>query len=111
MLGVNGFIESMKVYLDLNRKGLELTYYQIHKFYKAILTSGQTLFFEIFFSTCFHNDLHLERMDIKIAFLHDGLGKMILMSQLYGSIVLEKIDWVIYLKKFLYGLWYLYDLA
>ncbi|KAH9762600.1 Integrase catalytic domain-containing protein [Citrus sinensis] len=59
------------------------------------------------------NNMHLEQMDVKIAFLHGELQEYIVMAQPEGFTVKSKADWVCHLKKSLYGLkqsprqWYL----
>ncbi|KAH9769644.1 hypothetical protein KPL71_012096 [Citrus sinensis] len=59
------------------------------------------------------NDMHLEQMDVKIAFLHGELEEMIVMAQPIGYENPDKADYVCLLKKSLYGLkqsprqWYL----
>ncbi|KAH9686286.1 hypothetical protein KPL70_014312 [Citrus sinensis] len=58
-------------------------------------------------------DMHLEQMDVKIAFLHGEIDEMIVMSQPERYEDPEKVDHVCHLKKSLYGLkqsprlWYL----
>lgn len=58
-------------------------------------------------------DMHLERMDVKIAFLHCELKEEIVMDQPEGFIDLKRPNWVCLLRKSLYGLkqsprqWYL----
>ncbi|KAH9657209.1 hypothetical protein KPL70_022963 [Citrus sinensis] len=58
-------------------------------------------------------DMHLEQMDVKIAFLHGEIDEMIVMSQPEGYEDPEKADNVCHLRKSLYGLkqspilWYL----
>ncbi|KAH9681219.1 hypothetical protein KPL71_026889 [Citrus sinensis] len=58
-------------------------------------------------------DMHLEQMDVKTAFLHGGLQEEIVMEQPEGYEVPCKRDYVCLLKKSLYGLkqsprqWYL----
>ena len=51
-----------------------------------------------------HQNLELEQLNVKTAFLHGELEKDILMSQPKGFAVLEKEDHVCRLKKSLYGL-------
>ncbi|KAH9678917.1 hypothetical protein KPL71_025907 [Citrus sinensis] len=59
------------------------------------------------------NNMHLEQMDVKTAFLHGELQEYIVMAQPEGFTVKSKADWVCHLKKSLYGLkqsprqWYL----
>ena len=50
------------------------------------------------------NDMHLEQMDVKTAFLHGELEEMIVMAQPRGYENLDKVDYVCLLKKSLYGL-------
>ena len=50
------------------------------------------------------NDLELEQLDVKTAFLHGELEEDIYMQQPEGFIVSEKEDYVCLLKKSLYGL-------
>ena len=58
-------------------------------------------------------DMHLEHMDVKTAFLHSELQEEIVMDKPEGYEVLGKRDYVCLLKKSLYGLkqspkqWYL----
>ncbi|KAH9763957.1 hypothetical protein KPL70_001353 [Citrus sinensis] len=58
-------------------------------------------------------DMHLEQMDVKTAFLHGEIDEMIVMSQPEGYEDPEKADHVCHLRKSLYGLkqsprlWYL----
>jgi hypothetical protein len=49
-------------------------------------------------------NLELEQLDVKTAFLHGELQEEIYMDQLEGSMVLGKEDFVCKLKKSLYGL-------
>lgn len=49
-------------------------------------------------------DMHLEQMDVKTAFLHDEFDEMIVMTQLKDYVDLENADHVCHLKKSLYGL-------
>jgi len=49
-------------------------------------------------------DLELEQLDDKIAFLHGELEEQIFMQQPEGFIVPRKEDYVCHLKKSLYGL-------
>lgn len=49
-------------------------------------------------------DMHLQQMDVKTAFLHDELDEMIVMTQLKDYVDLEKADHVCHLKKSLYRL-------
>ncbi|KAH9679155.1 hypothetical protein KPL71_026007 [Citrus sinensis] len=59
------------------------------------------------------NDMHLEHMDVKTAFLHGELEEMIVMAQPRGYEDSDKADYVCHLRKSLYGLkqsprqWYL----
>ncbi|KAH9646639.1 hypothetical protein KPL70_024932 [Citrus sinensis] len=59
------------------------------------------------------NNMHLEQMDVKTAFLHGELQEYIVMAQPEGFTDKSKADWVCHLKKSLYGLkqsprqWYL----
>ena len=49
-------------------------------------------------------DMYLEQMDVKIAFLHGKLQEEIVMEQPEGYVVSGKEDHVCLLKKSLYGL-------
>ena len=49
-------------------------------------------------------NLHLEQLDVKTAFLHGDLEEEIYMMQPQGFVVPGKEDWVCRLKKSLYGL-------
>ena len=59
------------------------------------------------------NDMHLEQMDVKTAFLYGELEEMIVMTQPEGYENPDKVDHVCHLKKSLYRLkqsprqWYL----
>ncbi|KAH9779667.1 hypothetical protein KPL71_007786 [Citrus sinensis] len=59
------------------------------------------------------NNMHLEHMDVKTAFLYDELNEMIVMKQLEGYVDPRRPDHVCHLRKSLYGLkqsprqWYL----
>ncbi|KAH9670611.1 hypothetical protein KPL70_017043 [Citrus sinensis] len=59
------------------------------------------------------NDMHLEQMDVKTAFLHSEFEEMIVMAQPRGYEDPAKADYVCHLRKSLYGLkqsprqWYL----
>lgn len=49
-------------------------------------------------------DMHLQQMDVKTAFLHDELDEMIVTTQLKDYVDLEKAYHVYHLKKSLYRL-------
>ena len=49
-------------------------------------------------------DMYLEQMDVKTAFLHGELQEEIVMEQPEGYVMFGKEDHVCLLKKFLYGL-------
>jgi len=57
-----------------------------------------------FFSIVASHDLELEQLDVKTAFLHRELEKVIYMDQPEGFIVPGKEKFVCKLKRSLYGL-------
>jgi len=87
------------------REGIDFT--EIFSLVMKLTTSRSVL------SIVAADDLHLEQLDVKTAFLHGDLEEGIYMMQPHGYIMSEKEQLVCKLKKSLYGLkqalrqWYL----
>ena len=58
----------------------------------------------ILLSITAYNDLELDQMEVKIAFLHGDLSEKILMEQLEGFVKDRSEDMACLLNKSLYGL-------